>query len=131
MLTSTQKMVRAVVAITLITGSFSPARSQFQWTCRYPSWINNGAAWEGTHNVKYVSYIPADHIMGPVANPCFNVPAGFVQKIYKGDPNAIIFGYPPQSWRTSSIFSFNITNSLQGPFWKDPMETRTMVMGHR
>jgi hypothetical protein len=103
---------------------------QYQWTCRGPNFPPyNGMPWEGSHNVFYASYIPVDHVDGPVLSPCFNIPAGPVQKKYKGDPNAIIYGFPPQSWRTSSIFTFRILDNYQGPFWRDPMETRNYGFG--
>lgn len=110
----------------------SSLQAQYQWTCRYPNLgypPYDGRPWEGTHSVKYFSSIPVDHINGPSASPCFNVPAGLVTKKYKGDPNSVIWGYPPQSWRTSSFFSFRITDGISGPFWRDPMPTRNYGYG--
>lgn len=34
-----------------------------------------------------------------------------------------MYGYPPQSWRTSSFFTFDLIG-YRGPFWKDPGPTR-------
>lgn len=107
-----------------------PALAQYQWSCHYPNFgyvPYDGRAWEGNHNVKYVSYIPVDHIQGPTT--CAYPGAGSIVKIYKGDPGAIIYGYPPQSWRTSSYYSFTLSPFSEGPFYKDPGQTRNYGYG--
>ena len=120
---------RPLLILILVFGQTTSVHAQFQWTRRYPPQLNNGAAWEGFHSVKYVAYMPVDNIKGPIASRCFNVPSGPVQKTYKGDPNAILFGYPPQSWRVSTFFTYKIAGNYQGPALRDPMETRNYGFG--
>lgn len=119
---------RALVC--LVLAATLPVEAQYQWTCRYPNLgyaPYDGRAWEGNHSVKYVSYIPFDHILGPTE--CWNVPAGWVDTKYKGDPNAIIYGYPPQSWRSSSFFPFRIADGSSGPLLKDRHPTKGYGFG--
>ena len=106
-----------VVAVLLVLLPISlPAQIQ-QWICKDPY----GNSWEGIHSVKYFSYIPIDNILGPT--PCFYGVLPVIKR-YKGDGNAVINGYPPQSWRTSEFYSFRISDGWRGGFWKSPMQTR-------
>jgi hypothetical protein len=115
----------ARLLLLIVLASAGSLYGQYQWSCHYPDLgypPYDGSAWEGFHSVKYVSYIPADYIQGP--SSCTYDSAGPVKKIYKGDPGAILYGFPPQSWRTSSFYTFTITDGYRGPFWNDPGQTR-------
>lgn len=79
--------------------TFQPGilQAQYQWWCHYPNLgyaPYDGRAWEGYHNVKYVSYIPADHIDGPTTcrfPPLSEFPIAQPSLKYKGDPGAILY----------------------------------------
>src|SRR6266700_788220 len=78
--------------VTIVLGLLCSLSAQpYQWSCHYPNfgyYPYDGHAWEGLHDVKYVSYVPVDHIDGPVTATCgypAAQPSIIVTKIYKGD----------------------------------------------
>jgi hypothetical protein len=108
-------------------------QAQYQWSCHYPNLgypPYDGRAWEGYHSVSYISYIPASLIDGPTkcSWPSTGTPVDTPYLKYKGDAGAILYGYGPQSWRTSSTYSFSVSG-YRGPFWHDPGETRNYGHG--
>ncbi len=102
----------------------------YQWICRYPDFgypPYGGSPWEGFHNVKYISYIPRDNILGPTG--CFYGLLPVPNKVYNGNPGAVVPPWPFQSWKTSSFYTFMITNGFRGPFRKDVLQTSNYGYG--
>lgn len=126
-------MMRTACLVTCATFQVGLLPAQYQWSCHYPNLgypPYDGRAWEGNHNVAYVSYIPVSLIDGPTT--CRYPPVGPLvatpNKKYKGDAGAIIYGYGPQSWRTESVYNFTVAG-YRGPFWHDPGQTRNYGYG--